>query len=71
MDESAWIYCNGKKAGKHLFLKSDDWTTPFAINITKLIDWNKDRQEIVVKVQDRGGAGGIWKDVFLLSKKKK
>ena len=71
VDESAWIYCNGKKAGKHLFLKSDDWTTPFAINITKLIDWNKDRQEIVVKVQDRGGAGGIWKDVFLLSKKKK
>ena len=71
VDEAAWVYCNGKKAGEHLFRHKDDWHTPFAINITKYIDWSKNTQEITVRVQDASGAGGIWKDVFLVSKKKK
>ena len=70
VDESAWIYCNGKESGKHLFINPDDWSTPFAIDITKDIDWNKKVQEIVVRVEDKNGAGGIWKEVYLLSKKK-
>ena len=69
VDESAWVYCNGQKAGKHLFLKPDDWHTPFAIEITKQINWKKSMQDVTVRVEDKMGAGGIWKEVFLVSKK--
>ena len=71
VDESAWVYCNGNEAGKHIYAGSKDWHTPFTINITKYIDWTKDKQEIIVKVEDTAGAGGIWKEVFFISKKKK
>lgn len=68
VDESCWIYVNGQLAGKHLFEKSSDWCTPFEIRIDSLIDWNKPKQQIMVRVEDKSGAGGIWKRVWLVSR---
>ena len=69
VDESAWVYVNGKKAGERLFKNPDDWTKPFAIEITKCIDWKKPREQfVVVRVKDTAGAGGIWKRVWLVSR---
>ena len=66
VDESATVYLNGKLCGKHIFRKgSDDWKTPFEIDITDAVDWQRSRQHLVVKVDDSSGQGGIWKPVFL------
>ena len=70
MDESCTLYINGKKAGERLFRKSTDWHTPFTIEITRQIDWTKKEQEAIVRVEDKNGAGGIWKRVYLVSKEK-
>ncbi|MEA2011643.1 MAG: hypothetical protein U9O87_00955 [Verrucomicrobiota bacterium] len=69
VDESCWVYLNGKKAGEHLYKKPDDWKTPFSIDITKNIDWNKSTQQLVVKVEDKAGMGGIWKLVWIAKEK--
>ncbi|MBO5761893.1 MAG: DUF4838 domain-containing protein [Lentisphaeria bacterium] len=68
VDESCVIYVNGKKAGEHLYIKNDDWKTPFVINITEFIDWKKSVQTVVVRVEDKQGQGGIWKEVYLVAK---
>ena len=68
VDESCWIYVNGELAGKHLFVKNDDWKTPFAIRIDQCIDWAKANQTVVVKVQDKRGMGGIYKSVWIVAK---
>ena len=64
VDESCWIYLNGKKLGKHLFIKPDDWKTSFSFPL----DSNKlasEDQLLIVRVEDKLGAGGIWKEVVL------
>ena len=68
VDESAWVYVNGKEAGTHLYKNPDDWNTPFVIQINHCIDWNAKEQTVVVRVEDRSGQGGIWKPVSLISK---
>ena len=46
--------------------------TPFTVDITKYVKGNsRTPQVIIVRVQDRAGAGGIWKRVRLVSKIKK
>ena len=72
VDESCTVYVNGEKAHYRPFVKSDDWTTPFTVDITPFIKGSGSRkpQYIIVRVEDRGGAGGIWKRVWLVSKKK-
>ena len=71
VDESAWVWLNGKFCGKRLHQKFDDWSTPFAINITDQIDWSKKYQTVVVKVEDTNGAGGIWRGVMVGVRKNK
>lgn len=68
VDESCWLYVNGKPAGERLFKKSNDWSTPFAIEITPVINWKKAAQSVIVRVEDKSGQGGIWKPVWLVSK---
>jgi hypothetical protein len=68
VDESCWVYVNGKLVGQHLFEKPDDWNTPFEIRIDPYLIPEKGLQRISVRVEDRGGAGGIWKRVWLVSK---
>ena len=70
VDESAWVYLNGKLAGKHVFASEKDWQTPFAIPITDTIDWQKAKQTVVVRVEDKNGLGGIWKPVMLAVREK-
>ena len=65
VDESCWIYVNGKKAGERLFKKDDDWKTPFTIRIDQEFDHSKEWQDIIVRVEDKAGMGGIWKPVWL------
>lgn len=69
VDESCWIYINGKKAGKHLFKKPNDWQTPFKIRIDQAIDWRVSIVTVLVRVEDKAGAGGIWKSVWLVADK--
>ena len=69
VDESCWVYLNGELAGEHLFQKNDDWKTPFEIRIDPLIDWDRQAQTVIVRVEDKAGMGGVWKRVWLVSKK--
>jgi hypothetical protein len=68
VDESCWVYVNGKLAGTHLFAKKDDWKTPFLIRIDPFVDWSKPDQLVNVRVEDKAGAGGIWKPVAVVAK---
>ena len=68
VDESCWIYVNGKLSGKHVFKKADDWKTPFEIRVDSHLDWSKKHQLITVRVEDKSGAGGIWRRVWIVSK---
>ncbi len=66
VDESCWVYVNGKLVKTRIHKNKDDWQTPFTVCINKAIDWNKKQQLIVVRVEDKCGAGGIWKEVSLV-----
>ena len=68
VDESCWVYLNGQYAGEHVFQHKNDWKTPFEIRIDPLIDWNAALQRITVRVEDKGGMGGIWRPVWVVSK---
>jgi len=69
VDESCWIYINGKEVGKHIFKKPDDWKTPFKIRIDQDIDWKTKNTTIIVRVEDKAGAGGIWQPVWIVTGK--
>ena len=71
VDESAWVWVNGKYSGKRLYVRDPDWNTPFVIDITDQIDWTKKSQLAVVRVEDKRGAGGIWRGVMLVVRDKK
>ena len=71
VDESCTIYVNGEKVHYRPFVNSNDWTTPFTVDITKYVKGNsRTPQIIIVRVEDKAGAGGIWKRVWLVSRKK-
>ncbi len=65
VDESCWIYINGKLAGTHIFSKPDDWKTPFSIRIDNILDPKIRTNILVVRVEDKAGGGGIWQPVYL------
>jgi len=65
VDESAWVYLNGKFAGSRIYEKDSDCYTSFAIEITDAVDWTRKTQNVVVRVHDSRGAGGIWKPVYM------
>ena len=66
VDESAWVYVNGKLCGTHIYKDPDDWQTPFAVSVDQAVDWSKKEQTLVVRVEDNGGQGGIWRPVMLV-----
>jgi len=68
VDEQAWVYVNGKLAGKHTGEPQKMWLEPFLIDISPYIN-KRGTNNIVVKVHDSGGGGGIWQEVLLLSAK--
>jgi hypothetical protein len=63
LDESGVFYINGKKAYVREFVKSTDWRTPFEFDATEFIDYGKEN-DVTIRVLDKAGAGGIWKDIF-------
>jgi hypothetical protein len=63
VDESAWIWLNGKFVGKH-DIGSEGWNKAFIIDITNAIKPDN-KNTIVVRVKDTRGAGGIWKPVYI------
>ena len=65
VDESAWVYLNGKLCGERPLKNPDDWKKSFEIRIDQNINWKARYQSLVVKVHDRGGQGGIWRPVTL------
>ena len=68
VDESAWVYCNGKPCGSRVSTHGDDWKKSFDIRIDQNIDWSKKKQNITVKVHDRNGQGGIYRPVVIAVK---
>jgi len=68
VDESCWVYMNGKEVASRIFKNPNDWSTPFALEINSGIDWNRPVQNIIIRVEDTSGQGGIWKPVWLVSK---
>ena len=71
VDESCTIYFNGEKIHYRPYVKANDWTTPFTVDITNHIKGDaRTPQVVIVRVEDKNGAGGIWKRVFLVSKEK-
>jgi len=70
VDESCWVYVNGRLAGEHLFKNTNDWKTPFEIQIDPYINWDQQYQLITVRVEDKSGMGGVWRRVWVVSKEK-
>lgn len=69
VDDSCWVYVNGKFAGKHISKKPADKNAPFEIKIDPFIKWDAETQHIMVRVEDLGGKGGVHKETWIVSKK--
>ena len=68
IDESGKIWVDGKLLHIRKFLHQDDWKKSFDVEITDQINWQKKYVDVVVKVEDKGGQGGMWKPVWLTGK---
>lgn len=63
VDEEAWVWLNGKYVGQHAEGVSG-WNKPFRFRVDDEIVWGGENQ-ITVRVNDSGDAGGIWKGIRL------
>jgi len=61
VDESAWVWLNGKYIGQH-DLGPDGWKIPFKLDVTQEIKWDGENL-LAVRVEDTEGGGGIYKPV--------
>ena len=66
---SCQVYVNGMEAGARLREKAGGRDAPFTIPIDRAVDWKRPKQNIIVRVEDKSGRGGIRKPVWLLSRK--
>ncbi|MGI5819949.1 MAG: DUF4838 domain-containing protein [Armatimonadota bacterium] len=66
VDEGATVWVNGELIGERPFVNPDDWTTPFAMEFTDVAEFGA-TNTVVVQVEDRSGAGGVWKPVLLIA----
>lgn len=67
VDESCWIYLNGELVGEFIYdavKEPDGWKIPRVVDITGKVKYGE-LNVIAVKVEDKGGAGGIWKGAFI------
>jgi len=67
VDEEAWVWLNGKKAGEHAF-GPNGWCDAFEMDITKCVKAGQ-KNTMVVRVRNTGGMGGIWKGVKIFTDK--
>ena len=66
VDEACVVWVNGKKMLNRPYnpkINPDTWMEPFSIDITDVIQVGQNT--IAVRVEDRVGLGGIWKQVWL------
>lgn len=63
VDESAWVWLNGRYVGVHN-IGPTGWNVPFSLDVTDLVRWGEPNQ-IAVRVQDVSHAGGIYRPVHL------
>jgi sialate O-acetylesterase len=67
VDESATVWINGEKAGE--FDEGDaGWDKRFSLDVTGKLASGRENQ-IVFRVLDQAGAGGLWKGIRLLAEK--
>ncbi len=66
VDEGATVWVNGQLAGAHPFVQPDDWTTPFLMDIKPMARYNAPNT-VTVLVEDRSGAGGVWRPVLVVA----
>ncbi|MDD4098134.1 MAG: DUF4838 domain-containing protein [Lentisphaeria bacterium] len=67
IDESCKVWVNGQLAGSLVYdgLRNPrSWENPFEIDVTKWVQFEADN-DVVVKVINRSGAGGLWKPSFV------
>lgn len=63
VDESAWVWLNGKYIGQH-DIGPAGWNVSFYLNIASELKWGEENL-LTVRVKDTIGAGGIWKPVVI------
>jgi len=63
VDESAWVWLNGKYIGQH-DIGPAGWNVAFHLNIASELKWGEENI-LAVRVKDTAGAGGIWKPVMI------
>ena len=68
IDETGKVYVNGKLLHIRKHLKPNDWKSPFNVDITNEINWQKKYVDVMIKVMDKSGQGGMWKPAWLISK---
>ena len=61
VDESAWVWLNGKYVGDH-DIGPNGWNQPFLLDITNEIKWGQ-KNLIAVRAMNTAAAGGIWRPV--------
>ena len=61
VDESAWVWVNGRYAGQH-DIGPEGWDKPFGLDITKEVKWGA-KNQITVRAMNTQFAGGIWRPV--------
>ena len=67
VDEAATVWVNDKLLLKRIFdakLNPESWKEPFEVEVTDVARTGA-RNVVAVRVEDRVGAGGIWKPVWL------
>jgi hypothetical protein len=68
VDESAWVYVNGKLCGVHDINPDIGYQERFVVDVTKALHPGQ-ANLIAVKVRNTIGVGGIWRNVKLVSDK--
>lgn len=66
VDESAWVWLNGKKIGSHSEDSKEGSDQPFAFNVTEHLK-TEGENLLAVKVLNREHAGGIWRPVSIVT----
>jgi uncharacterized protein DUF4838 len=70
VDDGCNIYVNGKKLLERHWTKAGDESRLIELEITSAINWQSpNKTDVIIRVEDIGGAGGIYKRIYLVSKK--
>ena len=67
MEDSCEVYVNGKPAGSKTFADGEE-KGPFTIEIGPQLDGARKLQDIVIRVEDKGGKGGLTQRLWVVSK---